>query len=85
MCDQFNRSAVGPRVAAFRNDRARFNLAKLFAGERKRIAELDAEIDRRASAFGASPHDPAKQQMARRWLTNAAMIAETGSTQENSK
>ncbi|GAT02945.1 glutaredoxin-like domain protein [Mycolicibacterium fortuitum subsp. acetamidolyticum] len=81
----FNRSVVGDRLAAFRNDRSRFNLANLFAGERNRIAEVDSEIDRRAYAFGAAPHDPAKQQMARRWLTNAAMIAETGSTQENSK
>ncbi|MCC9186059.1 hypothetical protein [Mycolicibacterium mageritense] len=66
-----------------RNDRARWNLARLFAGDRKRIAEADAEISRRAYAF--APADRTKQQMVRRWLTNAAMIAETGSTQENSK
>ena len=70
--------SVSDRIAELRHDRSRFDLANLFAGERKRIAAADAEIDRRAYAFGASPHDPAKQQMARRWLTNAALIAETG-------
>lgn len=73
----FNRSAVGPRLAGFRNDRSRWNLAKLFAGERRRLAEIDREIDRRA--YHAAPADRSKQQMARRWLTNAAMIANTGS------
>ncbi|KLI07889.1 hypothetical protein A5746_24200 [Mycolicibacterium conceptionense] len=77
MCTEFNRTAVGPRVAAFRNDRARWNLANLFAGERKRIAELDFEIDRRAYAF--APADRAKQERARRAMTQAAQIALTGS------
>lgn len=82
MRTEFNRSVVGDRLAAFRNDRSRFNLANLFAGERRRLAEIDREIDRRA--YHAAPADRAKQQMAYHWLLNAALIAETGSTQENS-
>lgn len=83
MCTEFNRSVVGERVAAMRNDRSRFNLAKLQAGERRRLTEIDRQIDMRAYTY--APADRTKQQMARRWLTNAALIAETGSTQENSK
>lgn len=73
----FNRSAVGPRVAAMRNDRARWNLANLFAGERKRIAGIDIEIDRRAYMF--APADRNLQERARRAMTQAAEIALTGS------
>ncbi|MGB3325283.1 MAG: hypothetical protein WBB05_22070 [Mycolicibacterium fortuitum] len=73
----FNRSVVGERVAAFRNDRARYNLANLFAGERKRIAGIDVEIDRRAYAF--APADSDLQERARRAMTQAAEIALTGS------
>lgn len=73
----FNRSVVGERVAAFRNDRARYNLANLFASERKRIAGIDVEIDRRAYAF--APADRDLQERARRAMTQAAEIALTGS------
>lgn len=77
MCTEFNRSVVGERVAAMRDDRARWNLAKLFAGERKRIAEIDREIDRRAYAF--APADRNLQERARRAMTQAAQISLTGS------
>ncbi|WP_454231929.1 hypothetical protein [Mycolicibacterium fortuitum] len=80
MCTEFNRTAVGPRVAAFRNDRARWNLANLFADERERIAELDSEIDRRAYAF--APADRNLQERARRAMTQAAEIALTGKAAE---
>lgn len=76
----FNRTIVGERVAAFRNDRACWNLANLFAGERERIAEIDSEIDRRAYAF--APADRAKQERARRAMTQAAQIALTGKAAE---
>ncbi|MDV7195478.1 hypothetical protein R4391_35120, partial [Mycolicibacterium fortuitum] len=69
--------SVGPRVAAFRNDRSRWNLANLFARERRRLAELDSEIDRRAYAF--APADRNLQERARRAMTQAAGIALTGS------
>lgn len=73
----FNRSAVGPRVAAMRVDRSRWSLAKLELGERRRLAELDREIDRRAYAF--APADRNLQERARRAMTRAAEIALTGS------
>ncbi|MCC9186531.1 hypothetical protein [Mycolicibacterium mageritense] len=71
----FNRTAVGPRVAAY--GRSRWMLANLFARERRRLAELDAEIDRRAYAF--APADRNLQERARRAMTQAAEIALTGS------
>lgn len=73
----FNRTIVGERVAAFRNARSLRNLANLFAGERRRLVELDAEIDRRAYAF--APADRNLQERARRAMTQAAEIALTGS------
>lgn len=77
MCTEFNHHVVGARLSAFRNDRARYNLANLFAGERKRIAGIDVEIDRRAYAF--APADRDLQERARRVMTQAAEIALMGS------
>ncbi|BBX36595.1 hypothetical protein MMAG44476_32059 [Mycolicibacterium mageritense DSM 44476 = CIP 104973] len=77
MTIDFGRRVIGPRVAAFRNDRSRWNLANLFAGERRRLTELDREIDRRAYAF--APADRNLQERARRAMTQAAEIALTGS------
>lgn len=71
---------VGDKIAAFRTERMRHEMADLLDAERKRIAEVDFEIEMRA--YHAAPADRTKQQMARRWLTNAALIALTGKAAE---
>ena len=56
----------------------------LLDDERKRIADIETEIESRAWHF--APADRAKLERARRMLTNAALTALTGSPQEeNSK
>jgi hypothetical protein len=82
MTAAFN-NRVGDKIAAFRAECMRHEMAKLLEAERVRLNETDRQIDMRAYTY--APADRTKQQMARRWLTNAAMIAETGSAQENSK
>lgn len=75
---------VGDAVAAMRSERTRHEIAEMLDDERKRIADIETEIESRAWHF--APADRAKLERARRMLTNAALTALTGSPQEeNSK
>lgn len=68
---------VGDRVAAMRSEHTRREIAELLDAERKRISDLDTDIERRA--FRAFPANKNLQKLARSAMQDAAQIALTGS------
>lgn len=81
MCTQFN-NRVGDRVAAIRAERMRHEMADLLEAERIRLNEVGRQVDMRA--WHLFPADRDKQDIAKRMLTNAALIANGAEPMENS-
>lgn len=74
----FNR--VDDRIDALRSERGKHNLADLLAREQVRLADLNRKVE--MTAWRTYPAERTLQNLAQRWLANAALIAITGKVAE---
>jgi hypothetical protein len=73
-----HRNRADDEIAAMRSERGRHHLIDLLEREQNRFGDLSRRIE--MTAWRMYPANRTVQNLARRWLANAALIVITGKT-----